>query len=98
MQVVKLALDDANASSVPTDDGVTQYRLGAQGASCAATCAAVGLACNPAVVTGNSTAIFEQLGASCMHSATGAVWEASYQPSVVTSRSDGNFFRCARAS
>ncbi len=78
----------------PTEDVASEYILGAQGASCNDACASAGRQCNPNIVTGNSKALFTQVGAKCKESDYGNVWWADDQPSFVTDRGDVNVFRC----
>lgn len=68
------------------------YFIGPQGSSCADTCANYGLTCNPNIVTGNSPAIFAQLGVSCTADPT-SYW-APYQPAYVSDSGNANYTKC----
>ena len=58
------------AIAIGNADGAEDvYALGAAGEDCAATCAAKGLQCNPAIRTNNSDRLFVQLGVKCNSSA-----------------------------
>lgn len=77
---------------VPLALGQSTYFLGKQGDSCTQTCLAQGMNCNPAVQTGNSSAIFTSLGVKC--NADPRPWWAEDQPSFVSNSSDPNTGDC----
>jgi len=68
------------------------YYIGEMGQSCAATCIAQGMNCNPHIVTNNSTSIFNQLGISCTPDTS--PWWAPDQPSYVANASDPDYQKC----
>lgn len=70
----------------------SQYFLGNQGESCAATCGRQGRECLTSINTNNSTALFKQLGIQCTK--TTPVWWAPNQPCYVSGAGDPNYGEC----
>eukprot|EP00756_Hemistasia_phaeocysticola_P028290 Hpha_TRINITY_DN16168_c2_g7::TRINITY_DN16168_c2_g7_i1::g.4723::m.4723 len=72
-----------------------EYFLGEQAESCDVVCGKRGFKCNPKVDTGNTTALFTQLGLNCSKSsARNGAWWASNQPCYVSGSQDPNFGEC----
>lgn len=77
---------------LPLGRAADTYLMGEQGASCTQACLAVGMNCNNAIQTNNSTAVFTQLGVNC--TADSDPWWATNQPGFVSGSSDPNFGKC----